>query len=252
MKVNKQAVAERLCTLEDWLSDGANLQDRAGFAERSKEHSYLSELMDCTLQIESLVQRINETQHLLATESDAEFLALAEQELTTLKNALESIEQRLRDILVPPRDDDDAPTILELRAGAGGQEAMLFVADCARMYQMYGVKLGWKVECLSAAPSDLGGCKEYTMAVSGKNAWRFLHHEGGTHRVQRVPLTEAQGRVHTSTITVAALQKLKKQTRRYALMNQTFEWKQPALLALAVNMLTKQTVLYASRISLPV
>ena len=87
-----------------------------------------------------------------------------------------------------------------------GRKQALFVTDCVRMYDLYAAKMGWKVEPLSATPSDLGGFKEYIMAVSGKGAWRFLRHEAGTHRVQRVPETEAQGRIHTSTITVAVLQ----------------------------------------------
>ena len=131
---------------------------------------------------------------------------MIEEELPQLEVQLEAVSQELADLLIPPSDDDDCSTILELRAGAGGQEAGLFVADCVRMYQFYASKMGWKVEPLSATPSELGGFKEYVMTCSGKNAWRLLRHEAGTHRVQRVPDTESQGRVHTSTITVAALQ----------------------------------------------
>jgi peptide chain release factor 1 len=142
---------------------------------------------------------------LLKKESDLEFLEIIQAEITELEQLLVTLTKQVSDLLVPPDPDDDRTAIVELRAGAGGQEAMLFVADCVRMYEMYATRKGWKIEPLSATPSDLGGFKEYIMAVSGKDAFRYLRHEAGTHRVQRVPTTEAQGRIHTSTITIAVL-----------------------------------------------
>jgi peptide chain release factor 1 len=206
MKIDREAIVQRLHEIESWLGQEANIQDRVNFAEHSKEHSYLSTIVGIYDRQENLERQIKDNEELLSTEKDQDFISIIEQDLASLRKLLAQVEKNLRDLLVPPSADDDRTTIVELRAGAGGQEAMLFVADCVRMYQMYAQKMGWKVEGLSATPSDLGGFKEYVMAITGKNVWRFLRHEGGTHRVQRVPATEAQGRIHTSTITVAVLQ----------------------------------------------
>ena len=111
----------------------------------------------------------------------------------------------MENLLVPPDPNDHRNTILELRAGTGGEEAALFVGDCVRMYKLYADHRGWKYELLSCTLSEKGGYKEYVMVLSGDNVYRFLKNEAGTHRVQRVPETEAQGRVHTSAITVAVL-----------------------------------------------
>lgn len=206
MRIDRDAVLLRLREVESWLGHEENLQDRALFKEHSKEHSHLSEILECNDNKDEIQRHIQENEALLLSEKEAEFVELIELDLKKLRSDLTTAEKKLRDLLVPPSNDDDCTTIMELRAGAGGQEAMLFVADMVRMYQMYATKMGWKTEMISATPSDLGGFKEYVMAFSGKNVWRFMHHEGGTHRVQRVPATEAQGRIHTSTITVAALQ----------------------------------------------
>jgi len=107
--------------------------------------------------------------------------------------------------LIPPDPNDSKNTILEIRAGTGGDEAALFVGDCLRMYKLYADHMGWKYEHLSSTSSEMGGFKEYCMVLSGENVHRFLQYEGGTHRVQRVPATEAQGRIHTSAVTMAIL-----------------------------------------------
>jgi peptide chain release factor 1 len=206
MRIDRDAVLQRLHEVESWLGREENLGDRNLFKEYSKEHSYLSEVIECSDRNEKIFKEIQENEALLLTEKEPEFIEIIEQDLARLRADLVLSEKKFRDLLVPPSNDDDCTTIVELRAGAGGQEAMLFVADMVRTYHMFAAKMGWKVELLSATPSDLGGFKEYIMAISGKNVWRFMHHEGGTHRVQRVPTTEAQGRIHTSTITVAVLQ----------------------------------------------
>jgi len=117
---------------------------------------------------------------------------------------IDKLQQQLASILIPPDPDDDKTTILELRAGTGGDEAALFVGDCVRMYQNYAMSRGWNVETLAISASDLGGFKEYIMAISGKGVYRYLKFEAGTHRVQRTPATETQGRIHTSAITISA------------------------------------------------
>ena len=206
MKVQIEAVRRRLAELEQELSREGAMADMEQFKKYSKEHSFLSNIADASEKISTLEKQIEEHHSLLKTETDPEFVELIQRELSALANDRVRTEKKLADLLIPPNEEDDFTTIMELRAGAGGQEAALFVADCVRMYDMFAANMKWKVEPLSATPSDLGGFKEYIMAVSGKNAWRFLRHEAGTHRVQRVPETEAQGRIHTSTITVAVLQ----------------------------------------------
>jgi len=206
MNIDIAALRRRLDELEQDLGSESVLSDRALFAKTSKEHSHLSRVLEVAVKRSKLSQQIEDDRGLIKSETDPELLALAEEELPELEASFEAISQELSDLLIPPSEDDDCSTILELRAGAGGQEAALFVADCVRMYQLYAAKMGWKVESISAAESDLGGFKEHVLIFSGPNVWRLLRHEAGTHRVQRVPETEAQGRVHTSTITVAALQ----------------------------------------------
>ena len=208
MKVHIEAIRRRLGELEDELGRESIMSDMEHYKKCSKEHSYLSEVARMADRVSSLQRQLDENRELLKTETDVEFVEIIRQEIAGLEKELVAIEKKLADFLIPPNEEDDSTTIVELRAGAGGQEAALFVADCVRMYDLYAAKMGWKVEPLSATPSDLGGFKEYIMAVSGKSAWRYLRHEAGTHRVQRVPTTEAQGRIHTSTITVAVLQEV--------------------------------------------
>jgi peptide chain release factor 1 len=206
MKVNIEAIRRRLHELENELGGESMMLDLEHFKKCSREHSYLSEIANVSDRLTKLEHQLEENRGLLKAEQDLEFVEIVQQEIAALEKELVAVEKKLADILIPPNEEDDRTAIVELRAGAGGQEAALFVADCVRMYQLYAAKMGWKIEPLSATPSDLGGFKEYIMAVSGKGAWRFIRHEAGTHRVQRVPDTEAQGRIHTSTITVAVLQ----------------------------------------------
>jgi peptide chain release factor 1 len=206
MKVRIDAIRTRLAELESELGSKSIMEDMAHFKKCSKEHSYLSEIASFHDRLAKMYREINENEQLLKSETDAEMQQLIAQDVESLRSQAELLEKKLSDFLIPPSDEDDRTAIVELRAGAGGQEAMLFVADCVRMYQLYAAKIGWKIEPLSCTESDLGGYKEYIMAVSGKSAWRYMKHESGTHRVQRVPDTEAQGRIHTSTITVAVLQ----------------------------------------------
>lgn len=208
MRIDVQGILGRLHKLEEDLGKESVLNDREKFKSFSQEHSYLSEILRICERQSNVSRQLQENEDLLKSESDPEFQQVIRDEQALLHKQLESLEKELADLLVPPDEGDDRTAIMELRAGAGGQEAGLFVADCVRMYELYANKMKWKVEGLSATPSDLGGFKEYIMAISGKGAWRFLRHEGGTHRVQRVPETEAQGRIHTSTITVAVLQEV--------------------------------------------
>jgi peptide chain release factor 1 len=150
------------------------------------------------------VQDIDEHRE-LAQDADAELRAMAKSELPALEERLGELDDRLRRLLLPRDPNDDRNTVLEIRAGTGGDEAGLFAADLFRMYSRFAERQGWKIEVLSSSPTGLGGFKEVIALVQGKGAYSRLKFEGGVHRVQRVPATEAQGRIHTSAVTVAVL-----------------------------------------------
>ncbi len=195
----------RLKELEEELSMPDAASDQKKYRERTQEYARLSDLKGLFEDVMKLTKELNDNEELLKNEKDPEFISVITAELEPLRKRLTESHRKLEMSLYPPSPYDNCNTIIELRAGAGGDEAALFVGDCARMYEMYANRMGWKVERLSATESDLGGFKEYVAVFSGPNAFRYLQYEGGTHRVQRVPATEAQGRVHTSTITCAAL-----------------------------------------------
>lgn len=202
-KVNK--LVARLDTVEEKLAHPEAFKDQKEYKALTQEHSYLSEVKDYWDTIQKSEKELKESESLLKVEKDPDFILVLKEEIERLEKTIEENGVKLQTLLVPPDPTDHANTILEIRAGTGGDEAALFVGDCARMYKMYAEIMGWKYEELSATPSEAGGYKDYTMVLSGKNVYRFLKFEGGTHRVQRVPETETQGRVHTSAVTVATL-----------------------------------------------
>ena len=148
--------------------------------------------------------RLDESQALLE-DQDAEIAAMARDEIAGLQAELEELEARLKTLLIPRDRNDSKNVVLEVRAGTGGSEAALFAADLFRMYARFAERAGWDVEMMSASETDGGGFKEVVANISGKDVYRALKYESGVHRVQRVPVTEAQGRIHTSTVTVAVL-----------------------------------------------
>jgi peptide chain release factor 1 len=181
--------------------DGA----RAEYARVAKARAEIEEIVAAFGEYKSVLARIQEAQHILAESEDAELRELAEGELRTLEEHEQSLERQLRTLLLP-RDPADARNVLvEIRAGAGGDEAALFAAELARMYTKYAEGRGWRVEVLDSHPTGQGGFKEIILSVQGKGAWSRLKFERGVHRVQRVPVTESAGRIHTSTVTVAVL-----------------------------------------------
>lgn len=208
MRVDLPLVEKRISDLEHAMEQGALAGDTSALKKVSKEHGYLLEVRETARKQEAFEKELEEVREMLKDEKDEELLAIALEEKARLEPLLDKTQQKLQMLCIPPDPDDDRNTIVEIRAGAGGQEAALFVADCVRMYTMYASKMGWNVERLSSMPSDLGGLKECILVFTGKGVWRALQHEAGTHRVQRVPETEAQGRIHTSTITVAVLQEV--------------------------------------------
>lgn len=201
MVPNLDALKKRFQELNEALLN-ANL-DRVNRQALQKEHSYLSAILSRQAEIEEVQHKIEAARKELETTTDVEMKALFEQELADLQQALKDQEKELEDALFPPDELDSCAAYVEIRAGAGGQEAALFVADLLRMYSNYGLKKGWTVSLVDFSETDLKGFKEVIAHVKGKNAYGMLKFESGVHRVQRVPQTETSGRVHTSTVTVA-------------------------------------------------
>jgi peptide chain release factor 1 len=174
----------------------------AEIAALSREYS---ELKPIAAEIAAYRQALRDLDEAEAMLSDPEMRALAEDELPRLKDAIPAMEDRLRIALLPKDAADARPAILEIRPGTGGDEAALFAGDLARMYQRYAESMGWRFEVISEQAGELGGLKEFTAHVQGEGVYARLKYESGVHRVQRVPETEAQGRIHTSAATVAVL-----------------------------------------------
>ena len=196
---------KRFEKVEELLGHSDLLADQKQYRELAQEHAYLTEVKELWQRCERLEKQLEENDHLLRTEKDPEFLEIVRQEIPTIQSELAATRQRLEALLIPPDPRDSRNIILEVRAGTGGDEAAIFAGDCVRMYKQFADKKGWKYELLSCAESEMGGFKEYVMVLSGHNVYRLMQYEAGTHRVQRVPKTEAQGRVHTSAVTVAVL-----------------------------------------------
>ncbi|KAF3361422.1 Peptide chain release factor 1 [Chlamydiales bacterium STE3] len=195
----------RLSEVEALLGDPALLNDQKRYRAMTQEHSQLSEVKIVVERLEKAQKELSDNTLLLGQEGDNDFAVFLQEDIGKLQQEIVNLENKLNQLLVPSDPNDSSNTILELRAGTGGDEAALFVGDCVRMYKMYADRMGWKYEHLSSTASEMGGFKEYVMVLSGANVYRYLRYEGGTHRVQRVPDTEAQGRVHTSAITIAVL-----------------------------------------------
>ncbi|MCK4934300.1 MAG: peptide chain release factor 1 [Simkaniaceae bacterium] len=181
------------------------VSDQKKYRKLTQEHAYLLEIKEVWALLQKAECELVGSKGLAKEESDPDLIAMIQEEVVNLEAQIGNLQKQLEALLVPPDPHDNSNVILELRAGTGGDEAALFVGDCIRMYRLFADKMGWVCELLACTSSDAGGYKEYVMGVSGKNANRFLKYEAGTHRVQRVPATETQGRVHTSAITVAVL-----------------------------------------------
>ena len=185
------------------LASGA---DQASYVRLSREFAELDPIVATITELRKAVHERDELRQLIDDPaSDKDMAALAEQELEELDPKIEDLERRLKVQLLPKDAADEKSAILELRAGTGGEEAALFAGDLFRMYQRYADRLGWKVNVLSASESATGGYKEIIANITGKGVFARLKFESGVHRVQRVPETEAQGRIHTSAATVAVL-----------------------------------------------
>ena len=195
-------VESRFVEIEHALSQGG--LDGKGLTRLSKERAAIVDLVEGYRLYKSLAQRVADAKHMLA-DGDAELRALAKEELDDLAPSLEQAERQLTILTLPSDPNDNRNVILEIRAGTGGEEAALFAADLLRMYTRLADKSGWRTEILSSTPSDKGGLREVIVLIEGTKVFSRLKFESGVHRVQRVPETEAQGRVHTSACTVAIL-----------------------------------------------
>lgn len=204
MLARLQDVERKYERLTERLADPSLSGQQGVFRELSREHADLTPLIEAWRHYKSLQQQVNDNRQLL-NEEDAELAALAREELKTLDQQITDQELVLRRLLLPRDPNDDRNILLEIRAGTGGDEASLFAADLFRMYTRYAEGRRWKVDVLSTSPSAAGGFKEVVALIEGQGAYSQLKYEGGVHRVQRVPATEAQGRIHTSAATVAIL-----------------------------------------------
>ena len=198
--------AERLAELDFLLSREDIMADMAQFMKLSREHADVSAVANRFARYKQRSSDLAEALQMQADSPEAdEMHALAGEEITSAQNELSELEAELQRMLLPKDPQDARPAYLEIRAGTGGDESALFAADLLRMYTRYAQNKGWKVELLSESPSELGGFKEVVIRLEGENAFGQLRFESGGHRVQRVPTTETQGRIHTSACTVAVL-----------------------------------------------
>jgi peptide chain release factor 1 len=205
MEKRVHQLLERLSEVEAVLGSPHVYDDQKKYRALTQEHSYLNELKVTWDRLQEVKRQIADNQEMLRSERDLDFAAVLREDVEQLGAQAVELQSHVENLLVPPDPQDDRPSIIEIRAGTGGDEAALFVGDCVRMYKLYADRKTWRYELLSCTDSEIGGYKEYVMVVTGPGVHRFLQYEAGTHRVQRIPETEAQGRVHTSAITIAVL-----------------------------------------------
>ena len=196
--------SQRLAEIEELMGDPGFFNDQKRSAETMREHRALKKAIVLWEDYKQTEKEIAGNEELIK-EGDEEFVAMAEEELGPLREKVEKLSQDVQYALLPRDPTEDRDALLEIRAGAGGDEASLFAGEIMKLYQRYTEGRGWKCEHLESSPSDVGGFKEVILKVTGEEVFRYLKYESGVHRVQRVPATETQGRIHTSTVTVAVL-----------------------------------------------
>ena len=198
-------IVEKYRKLEEELADPGIMKDMNRYKEVMQEHSHLSEVVSVYSEYKDVLSGIEDASVMLEEESDPDMKEMAKEELTGLEDRKEELEKQLKKLLVPKDPLDGKNIIMEIRAGTGGDEAALFAADLFRMYSRFAEQNKWKIEIMDANEIGIGGFKEISFSISGKNVYGNLRYESGVHRVQRVPSTESGGRVHTSAVTVAVL-----------------------------------------------
>jgi peptide chain release factor 1 len=200
-----KVLEEKYEELTKLLSDPEIIAQQDKFRSYAKSHAELSGIVETYRKYQKVLREIEEARELIKSEKDREMRELAEGELKNLELKREDLEGQLKVLMLPKDPNDEKNIFLEIRAGTGGDEASLFAAELFRMYSKYAESKNWKVEIMSQSPSEVGGFKEIIALIEGKGAYSRLKFESGVHRVQRVPVTEASGRIHTSTATVAVL-----------------------------------------------
>ncbi len=202
----KEKLFDRKKIVEQLLSDPSILSDLKKYQELTKEYSYLEEITFAFDRYDKVLSEIDVNKELIGAENqDSDFRELVESETAKLEDEKNSLELKISELLLPKDKNDDRNTIVEIRAGTGGEEAALFASELFRMYSKYAEKQGWKLETMDTNPTDLGGIKEIIFSIDGSSVYRKFRYESGVHRVQRVPVTESSGRIHTSAVTVAVL-----------------------------------------------
>jgi peptide chain release factor 1 len=195
---------ERLAELDREVADPSLFSNRKRAGEIMREHADIKQLLEQWTDLETARKQLDDNRELV-TSRDVEIAAMADDEIPDLEKRVHDLEQEIQIALLPADQTEERDAIIEIRAGTGGNEAAIFAADLYRMYNRYAESAGLRTEDLESSPSELGGLKEVIFRVSGESVFRKLRYESGVHRVQRVPATEAQGRIHTSTATVAVL-----------------------------------------------
>ena len=203
--VKLQTLRERHEEISALLGDAEVVQDQQQFMKLSKEYADLQSVVDAFVQWNETLERLEGAQSMASEETDPEFIQMAKDEIKEQAKIKESLEGELEILLLPKDPNDDKNIFLEVRAGAGGDEASLFAGDLARMYTRYAQSKGWQVSIINESHGEVGGFKEVVLEIRGQGAYGSLKFESGGHRVQRVPATESQGRIHTSACTVAVL-----------------------------------------------
>ncbi|KAF0187878.1 MAG: bacterial peptide chain release factor 1 [Desulfobulbaceae bacterium] len=196
---------EKIAHLEGRLSDPSLMSDQKAYQKVAREHAHLSKLHALYVQYQQVEVDIEENKQLLQLDEDVDIQDLARAEIDELKKKECELQDSIRLLLLPKDPNDERNTFLEIRAGTGGDEAALFVGDLYRMYSRYAESQGWRIEVMASSPLGTGGFKEIIALISGDQVYSRMKYESGTHRVQRVPETETQGRIHTSAVTVAIL-----------------------------------------------
>lgn len=194
-----------LSELDKRVADPSEISDARSYKALMRRYKELNEIINAWQDYQKLEAHLEETKHWMENESDAEMYAMAKDEITELEMQLERSDTFLRDLLIPSDPNDAKNAIVEIRAGTGGEEAALFVQSLFRMYSYFAEKKGWKMQLIDSNATELGGFKEVVFLLSGDGVYGLMRFESGVHRVQRIPVTESGGRIHTSAVTVAVL-----------------------------------------------
>lgn len=205
MKNQLEIIVNRFDELTSQLSNEKVLRDPSRRQKLARERKELEPMVEVIRQLQKVERSIADDEAMISAEEDREIVGMAKAELGDLGLEKERLEEELRKLMIPKDPNDSKNTIVEIRAGTGGEESALFAADLLRMYSRYVENKGWKMELMSSHETGIGGFKEVIFLVSGESAYGLLKYESGVHRVQRVPATEASGRIHTSAVTVAVL-----------------------------------------------